>query len=82
MLKLYSIYDKVAGGFSSPMTIVNNELAKLYFPRLVKGSEVYEFTFRDTDLYCLGEFDKDTGCIKSYDRPVFICNYTEVAVDE
>lgn len=59
MMKLYSIYDKVAKRYNAPFMCENEEVAKRSFNASVKGLE-WAFDF---ELYQLGDIDLETGKI-------------------
>lgn len=67
---LCSMYDRVAGTFAAPMAFVNRSCAQRWFRTVSKQSEFAQPT--DFELYAVGEYDTNTGLIKSYDKPDFI----------
>lgn len=72
--KVYSIFDRVAKEFSAPFVQRSPELARRQFFYLMAHSEM---VCNDCDLYILGSFDSDTGCISAFDKPEFMCHYEE-----
>ena len=71
---LYSIKDVVTGEFGSPITCVNEEVAKRTFRAILNENKVCA---KDLELYCVGTFNKDNGCIVS-DSVNKICDYNVV----
>lgn len=56
-MKLYTLYDRVAGTYSVPFCMVNDEIAKRAF-RLQFSSCEYA---KDIALYSVGTFDESTA---------------------
>lgn len=75
-MKLYSVRD-VNMGFNQPFVDVNDEIAKRGFAYAVNNTDMLGFRPGDFDLYCLGEFDQNTGDIDCC-IPTLICHATEV----
>lgn len=68
---LYSCYDKVAGTYAAPYVADREEVARRSFIDALR-----KHPFRsDMQLYCLGQFDQNTGVIVVPDKPVFIMDY-------
>lgn len=67
---IYSIYDKVAGLYGSPFVCVNEPVAIRQFNHQIASNLTAEPT--DFELYCLGEFDINSGCIAACNKPVFV----------
>lgn len=61
MLKIYSIYDKVAKKFNAPFLAENNDVANRSFQLSLKNNPFSE----DFDLYYIGEFKLDSETILS-----------------
>lgn len=59
MMKLFSIYDKVAKRYNAPFMCENEEVAKRSFNASVKGLD-WAFDF---ELYQVGDIDVETGII-------------------
>ena len=59
MMKLFSIYDKVAKRYNAPFMCENEEVAKRSFNASVKGLDwAYDF-----ELYQVGDINLETGDI-------------------
>lgn len=69
MYQFYSIYDRVAGVYSEPFLAKRKELAVRKFRYLLQNTPMVA---SDCDLFCLGEFDTETGLIKAFDKPEFV----------
>lgn len=62
MLNLYAIYDKKACSYNTPFYCKTNGIAVRIFADLVSDtSSVVSRHPEDFELYCLGEFNEDTG---------------------
>ncbi len=59
MMKLFSIYDKVAKRYNAPFMCENEEVAKRSFNASVKGLD-WAFDF---ELYQVGDIDLESGAI-------------------
>lgn len=75
---LFSIYDRVSGTYSEPFCSVSVGVATRRFNFIMKSSPMVS---SDCSLYHVGNFDTSSGCLFSFDKPDFICNY-EVNSDE
>lgn len=71
MLKLYTLFDKVAGVYASPSHFVNDGVAKRHFSELM-SYDGYKNNKSDYELYCIGDFDTKTGFIDALDKLVLI----------
>ncbi|NLE01519.1 MAG: hypothetical protein GX640_16765 [Fibrobacter sp.] len=81
-MRLYSIKDQVAEKFGPVFTAVNDGVAVRQFTGLLKQVDyVGEY-----DLYCLAEFDDDSGSISTVNgdtgfgsfSPLFVANGLDV----
>lgn len=75
-MKIYSVRD-INMGFNQPFADVNDDVAKRGFAYAVNSTDMMGFRPGDFDLYCLGEFDTNTGDIDCC-IPTLICHATEV----
>ena len=55
--RIYSLYDKLAKNYSDPFVAVNDDVVF----RQLRFDKTLAVVPEDFDLYCLGEFDSDTG---------------------
>lgn len=69
MFKLYVIYDRVAEQYAEPKTFINEGCAVRWFNGVLSQSK---FEPADFDLYCVGDFDSDTGVISALEKPSFV----------
>lgn len=71
--RLYSVRD-VQVGFNSPMTDINDNVAIRNFSYAINNPNngIMNFEPRDYDLYCIGEFNTDTGLIDHFPVPELI----------
>lgn len=72
---LFAIYDRVAGSFSEPFCCVRVELAVRRFNYVMSTTPMIA---QDCELYCVGEYNSESGIIKSFDNPQnpqFVCRY-------
>lgn len=72
-MKIYAIKDTVVGGFMQPFIQKNDIQAKRSFGMAVNDgtSEVWRF-YENMELYCLGEWNEETGVITPAVK--FMCN--------
>lgn len=70
--KMFSIYDRVSGLYGELFFAQKEELAIRRFNYLMKNSPMVA---PDCDLYCVGDFNSDTGLITALSKPVFIIRY-------
>lgn len=71
-MKVFSIFDRVAGVYADPFVEKNDALAVRRFVYSVSRSPMI---CADCDLYCLGEFDEVRGVIVGYESPQFVKRY-------
>ena len=72
---LYSIRDLVARTFLPPYPSQSDDVAKRQFSNLCRNPEsTIAQNPQDFDLYCLGDFDPDTGQIDSLPTPVVVAH--------
>ena len=72
-MKLYALKD-VKSGFMSIMLFKNDELAKRAYQNMLKDTQPNLVTMNpeDFELWCLGDYDQDSGIIQSEVR--FVAN--------
>lgn len=78
-IKLYAIFDKVAGAFGKVEMFLKDALAERWFTTIVTSPDGLPIK-SDIDLYYLGDFDSETGVIEPCDKPVFLMNGGSVDV--
>lgn len=80
MKKLYAIRDVLAGFGSIPgLPVIIDGPTDSFMIRVVKGSvakgqkpNVFNVNPEDKELWCVGEFDQDTGVITAI-KPYLVC---------
>lgn len=66
IMKLYSIKDKLME-FTGPIAFKDDKIAKRTFEAFRNQKKTAEYTDpKYWDLYCIGEFDSETGVVKGY----------------
>ena len=81
MIKVYTILDKVAGIYSNPFYLKSNAVALREISYLIneeKQPNMFNTNIKDKALYCLGDFNEETGIIKPLDKPEFIINLLDL----
>lgn len=73
---LYSIFDRVTAQYGEPFLSVNDATAQRKFNYLMSNAKMVA---NDCQLYKLAEYSSDSGELVSFNKPLFICNYMEVA---
>lgn len=76
-MKLYSVFDKKSGLYSIPFGAENDIIARRAFYRSATSSSDLSVFPEDFDLYCLGEFNTQSGAL-SPDFPVFVASGLEI----
>lgn len=71
---LYTVYDRVAGTYSVPFASANRATAEREFLESC-GKSPYKFDF---EMYVVGEYSVESGCLTAYDKPEFVRRYDEV----
>ena len=74
MKGLYAILDRVTGLFGQPFMQYNHSTAKRYFDYIMQQSQMVA---SDCVLYCVGEYNEQTGEIVPKTPTEFVCNYEE-----
>lgn len=59
-VNMYSVYDKVARQYGFPLMARNDDVAMRYY---VDGLMKQKVQSSDFELYCVGTFDDDVGCV-------------------
>ena len=77
--KVFSIRDKF-NGFMHPSLELSEESARRNFSLAVSNENngIMNFSPGDFDLYELGNFDSESGCLDVLDVPRFVVNGSEV----
>ena len=70
ILELYSMRDKLSG-WSPAIPFTNEEIAKRYFKEQMNYSTTVKTSPSDFEMYCVGEFDTETGQLKGYNKSEF-----------
>ena len=67
-MKLYVIYDSVVKKFMNPFLMNNDEEAKRAFTQAVNSNQntTVVINYRDMQLFCLGNYDENSGVITSH----------------
>ena len=84
MIKIYSILDKIPGVYSNPFYLKSNAVALREIKYLInedKQQNIFNTNIKDKALYCLGQFNEETGIIKPLDKPEFIINLIDLKED-
>lgn len=76
-LKIYSCFDRVSQSYSEPFVAVNDPVAIRRFNYVLSQSAMVA---EDIQLFCLGEFETDSGAISP--NVQFVCNYTKPKAEE
>lgn len=72
-MKIYSIYDSAADVFNDPFNQLTNEVALRTFRSLIyDGQSTISNTPGDFSLFCLGDFNSETGVVTGYFKPELI----------
>lgn len=71
---LFAILDRVTGLFGAPFMQYNDATAKRYFDYIMQQSQMVAC---DCALYCVGEYDEQTGEIIPKTPAEFVCNFEE-----
>lgn len=77
-LNVYAIKDTVVGEFESPVYFKNNGTAIRACSNTIAQGQLTNA--KDKQLFCLGEFDTETGIISSDVK--FVCNLADFVVKE
>lgn len=72
----YSFYDKIAQEYGPPFMAKNAEVAIRHFKKVVTANP---FTASDLELYCVAEFDVNTGEVVTPKSPVLVLQATALA---
>lgn len=72
-MKIYSIYDSAADVFNDPFNQLTNEVALRTFRSLIyDGQSTISNTPDDFSLFCIGDFNSETGVITARFKPELI----------
>lgn len=76
-MNIYALKD-VKCGFMNPMTFKNDELANRAYKNMLADNQPNLVTMNpeDFELWCLGNYDQDSGIIKSDVR--FVASATSI----
>lgn len=81
ILPIFSMRDKVAESFQSCSLDTNDFVAKRNFSYAVNNSPELLFKSKDLELYRVGVFDTEKGCITPVIPAVLVCRGDEVIQD-
>lgn len=70
---LYSVFDKKAISFGPLFTAENDDVAKRSVAGSIGSDTLLAFAPGDFSLYCLGEYDTDTGSVSGFSPVNFVC---------
>lgn len=76
-MKLYSVFDKKSGLYSIPFGAENDVIARRAFFRSARADSDLAVFPEDFDLYCLGDFNTQSGALSS-DLPIFVASGIEI----
>lgn len=68
MSSIYLVFDKKAGLYSAPLTLLDDSQALSWFDYVLKNEEVKS----DYELYKIGDYDEKKGKFFMLDNPAFI----------
>lgn len=71
-MKVYAIFDRLAGTYGEPFLAKNNVLAERRFDYVLDNAPMVR---EDCDLYCLGSFNEESGFLGGQDKPEFVKRY-------
>lgn len=64
-MKIYAIKDTIVGAFTAPFYQKNNSVAIRTITNAINNERELQNNAKDLQLYCLGEFNEETGEIQS-----------------
>lgn len=73
--KLYTIRDRKSCMYGSPFGSYNNDTAIRDFQGFCNQVQ-NQYLADDLELYYIGSFDSDFGCIQGPDKPEFLVQFT------
>lgn len=77
IMSMYSIKDEL-NGFTTPIPMSSEEVAKRYFKDQIIGNPTLTNSKEDFSLYYMGGFDTEVGIFAQGDKePKFICKATD-----
>lgn len=76
-MKIYALKDNKLG-FMNPMALQNDELAIRAYSNMINANDgsMVSVNCEDFDLYCLGDYNQDSGVITS--EVTFLANSVNV----
>lgn len=79
---LYSVYDVARKAYTAPFLSISHLLAKRFCVDQIKVCPTSYFALYPTSfkLYCIGEFDHNTGFVSSFD-PVLLGDFSEILIE-
>lgn len=77
IMQIFSVRD-VNVGFNQPYCEVNDDVAIRGFSYAINNSDIMGFAPKDFDLYCVGDFDTNSGIINPTVPPILVSHGTEV----
>lgn len=77
-MKLYSIFDRKSCQWQYPVPDTNDDTAVRNVAMSLSSQSLLAFSPSDFDLYAVGEFDNESGCIVRYAANQFIMNVADI----
>lgn len=77
---VYAVFDSCSGLFGDPIIADNDAVAKRMFDYTVSQPNIPKYVRDDAVLYCLGYYDRITGCFTTDCPPYVVCRGSSVTV--
>lgn len=71
--KVFAFYDRVSNTYGEPFLAPSEAVAQRRFQYVMKNAPMVA---EDSQLFVLGEYSVETGCIFGLEKPAFVCNYS------
>lgn len=77
--KIYSVFDRKAVLYGTLMFFANDEMAKRGAADLMRvgGDTPMNHYPEDFDIYCVGEFDTESGVMMGQGAPALVCRFAD-----
>ena len=83
VIKIYSIYDEKAEAYSRPYySSHHGEAIRAFQDAVTEQGSRFGKHPADYKLYCIGEYDDNTGCIKGVTNPTYLASATDYVKTE
>lgn len=76
-LILYTIYDRITGGYGEVFMAVNDDDCKRKVAYSMQSNPYKE----DLQLFAVGSFNIEFGVINAAEKPIFLCNILDCYLD-